>query len=442
MVKNRDLARTARRIFDEALKTADPGNAVRETVRTEGRFLFARNERNGIDLTRPLYAVAIGKAAYPMAAAFEKAIGTYLTAGVVSGTENVPGGQDLGPKWEKFSGGHPLPNEESLGAARACLAMLDRACAEKAGVVFLISGGGSAMMELPRDPAVTLDDLRNLNHALVTSGASIAEINSVRRSVSAVKGGGLALRAPDSPQISLIISDTRAGDVSSVASGPSLIPDDTVPDPLTVVDKYSLTGSLPPSLLRSLEQDSVEPSFRLTDNRAYVLLDNKTMVTRAAEIAEGLGFVTGYDPAEHDEMIEEGIVSLFTRALDFKRSVPPGKPVCYISGGEFGCEVKGSGVGGRNCESALRAALRAEKNPELHNFAFLSAGTDGIDGNSSAAGGVVDENTLESAIARGLDPREYLTNSDSFTFLKKLNAAIETGPTGTNVRDVRIILSA
>jgi glycerate 2-kinase len=441
MAYNQELISAAREIFCEGLKGVDAGTAVRNAVRIDGSNLLIRDEP-AVDLSRSLYVVAIGKAAYPMADAIDSVAGKYVKEGVVSGTKLARGSSPGGSAWLKFFGGHPLPNEESFEAAKACLTMLDRANREKAPVLFLISGGGSAMMDLPRDLRVTLSDLRDLNQILLTSGASITEINSVRRAVSAVKGGGLALRAATSRQVSLIVSDTRSDDVTSVASGPSLLPDAGIPDPVSVVEKYRLEKRLPDIVIRSLkEREKGHPRVEI-ESRFQVLLDNRQLVDHAAEIAKRLGFETGADDGEHDEMIEQGVIGLLDRALAFKRSVPPGKPVCFVSGGEFGCEVKGSGIGGRNCETVLRAVALAEQDDELRNCTLLSAGTDGIDGNSPAAGGVIDGKISKLARKMGLDPLRYLKDSDSFTFLKKLDAAIEIGPTGTNVRDLRIVLAA
>ena len=441
MANNQELISIAKEIFREALKRADAGAAVQNAVRLDGLNLLIRDEP-AVDISRSLYVVAIGKAAYPMADALDRIAGKYVKEGVVSGTKPAGGRSPGGPAWLKFSGGHPLPNEESFEAAKASLAMLDRANHEEAPVLFLISGGGSAMMDLPRDPRVTLPDLRELNRVLVTSGASITEINSVRRAVSAVKGGGLAMHAPASRQISLIVSDTRSDDVTSVASGPSLLPGPGIPDPIDVIEAYRLEERLPDSVIRSLKESGKDSTRMEIASTFHVLLDNRQLVEHAADIAKSLGFETAIDDDEHDEMIEEGVVGLLDRALAFKRSVPAGKPVCFVSGGEFGCEVKGSGIGGRNCETVLRAGMLAEENDELRNFTILSAGTDGIDGNSPAAGGVIDTNALKTARTRGLDPVRYLEDSDSFSFLKELDAAIDIGPTGTNVRDLRIVLAA
>lgn len=441
MTQNQELTLAARAIFREALKRVDAGVAVQNALRVDSSNLFIFDEP-AISLSRPLYLVAIGKAAFPMAEAFDRVAGKFIKQGVVSGTRPARGDMLTGSAWSIFFGGHPLPNEESFEAAKACLAMLEQADRAEAAVLFLISGGGSAMMELPRDPRVKLSDLRKLNQTLVTSGASITDINSVRRAISAVKGGGLALRAARSRQISLIVSDTRLNDVTSVASGPSLLPGAGIPDPADIIEKYSLAGRLPEIVVRSIRERGKGRSDVELDSRFHVLLDNRQLVDQAAEIAKGMGFETRRDIGEHDEMIDEGVAGLLDRAKSFKRSISTGKPACFISGGEFGCEVKGNGTGGRNCETVLRAGMIAEKDDELGNFAILSAGTDGIDGNSPAAGGVIDENTFKAAREQGLDPARYLEESDSFTFLKKLDAAVETGATGTNVRDLRIVLAA
>lgn len=441
MTINQELISAAKDIFSEALKRVDAAAAVRAAVRIDGSNLLIRDEQ-AIDLSKSVYVVAIGKAAYQMASALDSVAGMHIKEGVVSGAKPACGSSLLRPTWQKFFGGHPLPNEESLRAAKACLAMLDRANRDKASVFFLISGGGSAMMDLPSDQRLKLSDLRDLNQILVTSGASIQEINSVRRAVSAVKGGGLALKALHTRQVSLIISDTRSDDVTSVASGPSLLPSADIPDPIEVVEKYALEKRLSDIVMQVLRERDRDHANIQVDSRFRVLLDNRQLVDRTAEIAKELGFETKTDDGEHDEMIEEGVLGLLDRAAKFKRSVRSGKPICFVSGGEFGCEVRGSGIGGRNCETVLTAGLLTEAADDFRQFAFLSAGTDGVDGNSPAAGGVIDKDTIKAARSKGLDPARYLENSDSYTFLKELDAAIEIGPTGTNVRDLRIVLAA
>lgn len=423
-------------IFREALGRVDSGDAVRKAVRSNGATLWVR-DAPVVDLSRSIYVVAIGKAAYPMAGAFEEVAGQHIKAGVISGAR-LPGNPSIGSRWQKFFGGHPLPNEESFEAATACLSMLEQASDERVPIVFLISGGGSAMMELPSDPRVTLSDLRQLNEVLIASGASIAEINAVRRAASAVKGGGLALRAASSHQFSLIVSDTRSDDVTSVASGPSLLPGAGTPDPLKVLERYDLKRRVPEILVRSL--DGKAPASSKLSGSYEVLLDNGDLVRAAAEVATRRGFTVGADTEEHDEIVDVGVGLLLDRAANFQKGRLTSQPACFVSGGEFGCIVNGNGEGGRNCESVVRAGLQSDKLRVSQEFAFLSAGSDGIDGNSPAAGGVIDGSTFEKARTLGLDPIQYLEESDSYSFLNAVDAAIETGPTGTNVRDIRIVI--
>jgi len=431
-------AHSARKIFEETLLRIDAKEAVRRAVKIEtGRLLIKDNEFK-VAAHLLIYVVAIGKAAYPMAVGFNEVAGDFVKGGVVSGV--IPEKVDLDSKWQIFAGGHPLPNEESLASARACLEFLKRADSERALVVFLISGGGSAMMDLPRNEEISLADLQDFNRILVTCGAAIAEINSVRRVISKVKGGGLALSAPNAKQISLIISDTSAGDVSSVASGPSLLPAKEVPDANMVVEKYDLKTKFPVSVIRALE--NYQPKNTVTlESRTYVLADNEQMIQHAAQIAEEMGFLVKIDEAAEDEFIIEGCEKLLSRFIEFRRSARENYPVCFISGGEFGCQVVGKGLGGRNSETVLRLSLLAQDEKLLSGYTILSAGTDGIDGNSPAAGAVADETTLKRAGSQRMNPLEFLKNSDSFSFFERLGDSIITGTTGTNVRDIRILMA-
>ena len=398
--------RCLREIFDHALASVDPRKAVREAIVRDGPVVEVCGERFDLS-TQQLYAVAIGKAARAMAFGLEDAIGEKLSRGVITAP---PSAEPLSQKWESFAGGHPLPNEASLAAAQSAFALLDQANDERGVVIFLVSGGGSAMMEWPVSPEISLDDLRRANELLIGCGASINEINAVRRAFSAVKGGGLARRAPDARIVTLIVSDTNRGDEASVASGPTLSADG--PDPFEVIQRYDLDLTIP--VLRSAA--TVSSLYR-------VLLDNSTALQAAQQkaVALGLNSVIAWDMCE--QPIQEGCDLLANTNAD-----------CVISGGEFSCPVRGDGRGGRNLETVLRLALAAR------NFVALSAGTDGIDGNSPAAGAIADETTLARAGNLNLDPAKYLERSDSYTFFEALGDLIVTGPTGTNVRDLRILI--
>lgn len=341
-----------------------------------------------------------------MTLGLEDVLGERLTATVIS------------------AGSHPLPNEASLASARAAFALLDRANAEQANVIFLISGGGSAMIEWPVNDDISLADLRAANQVLVTCGARIAEMNAVRRAFSAVKGGKLAARAPRAQLFTLIVSDTNRGDEASVASGPTLAIAPDAPNASEVVEQYHLENVLPKSILRAI-REAREPREAISGWRR-VILDNWTALEAAARKAEQLGFDVEVAHDICEQPIELGCELLLSR-LNNKS--------CLISGGEFSCPVRGDGRGGRNLETVLRCAIGLDQ-PAV----ILSAGTDGIDGNSPAAGAVADQTTLARAASLGLDAREFLARSDSYTFFERTGDLISTGPTETNVRDVRIVL--
>ena len=334
------------------------------------------------------------------------------------------------------SGGHPLPNEDSLAAAQAAFELLDRANAAEALVVFLISGGGSAMIEWPVSGDISLADLRAANQILVSCGASITEVNAVRRAFSAVKGGALARRAPRARMFTLIVSDTNRGDEATVASGPTMdIPPDA-PQAIDVIEDYQLEPLLPQSIMSAVRAGTSQEEGLAPAHRSHaVLLDNQTALDAARSKALALGFNSTILHDISEQPIETGCDLLLSRLF----AEPTTQAFCAISGGEFSCPVRGDGLGGRNLETVLRCAIRLDES-NSKNFVILSAGTDGIDGNSPAAGAIADETTISRARELGLDAHQYLARSDSYSFFERLNTLIVTGPTGTNVRDLRIFL--
>ncbi|HET9711237.1 MAG TPA: DUF4147 domain-containing protein [Pyrinomonadaceae bacterium] len=414
------LHRCARDIFDYALSSVDPRHAVVD---------FCRAHLN-TSSSSSIYAIAIGKAATSMAVGLEQGLGERFTAGVIS-SPDPPLHQQ---RWWSFVGGHPLPNHASMEAAHAAFTLLDRASAQRALVVFLISGGGSAMLEWPIKREISLEDLRSANQTLITCGARINEVNAVRRAFSAVKGGALARRAPYAHLITLIVSDTNRGDEASVASGPTLSPPISAPSAIDVIEHYKLEHVLPASIVKSVQQTSPAAG---TPGSHNVLLGNWTAVEAAARKAVDLGFtcVTREDICE--QPIEQGCELLLSGVQ--------GEPnICEISGGEFSCPVRGDGRGGRNLETVLRCAMKLAGNRP--HTVVLSAGTDGVDGNSPCAGAIADETTIERARLSGLDPDHFLARSDSYAFFDQLHPLLSglilTGPTGTNVRDLRIVFKS
>lgn len=420
------LHRLAREIFDHALSAVDPRAAVKQAIRLNGAVVEIGEARLDVS-SRPVYGIAIGKAAAALATGLEETLGARLSKRVLVS-----------------SGGHPLPNEASLATARTAFELLDRADAEEAVVVFLISGGGSAMIEWPVSDDISLADLRAANQILVSCGASINEINAVRRAFSAVKGGALARRAPRAHKFTLIVSDTNPGDEASVASGPTMDTPPDAPQAIDVIEHYQLETRLPQSIMKAIRtaartsQEEGLGSAPPASGPHIVLLDNETALAAARSKALSLGFTSAILNDISEQPIEIGCDLLISRLL----AQPTRDPLCLISGGEFSCPVRGNGRGGRNLETVLRSAIRLNESTlnNSQHFVILSAGTDGIDGNSPAAGAVADETTIPRVLELGLDPREYLARSDSYSFFERLNTLIITGPTGTNVRDLRIFL--
>lgn len=460
------LREAALEIFGVALTGCDAHAAVRRAVRLSGTSLnICDTEFDLSTLHSCLYSIAIGKAAHTMAAALNDILGEKLTAGLVAGLPAresstslaiaAHSSSSLSKRWRTFAGGHPLPNEQSLAAARAAFDLLDRADDERALVIFLISGGGSALLEWPRDDSITLAELREANRTLVNCGARIAEINAVRRAISAVKGCALAARAPRAAQVSLIISDTNRGEESTVASGPTVSPPPDAPNASHVIKRYDLAQRLPASILRAIAQsDSLKDKLpKESLGKHYVLLTNEDAVAAAADAARERGFIVEIASDIVEQEIEDGCAQLTERLLAaYRRAVAVRageRPVCLLSGGEFACAVRGEGIGGRNSETALRLAVKMRAHGAKEgsdagpsHMVALSAGTDGIDGNSPAAGALSDETTIMRAQSLKLDAQKYLETSDAYSFFAALDDAIMIGPTGTNVRDVRILLAS
>jgi len=443
-----NLKQSAREIFAAALRGLDAGRAVHEAVRLDHARLRVVDHDFDLNSFSNIYSIAIGKAARAMASALSEVLSARFTRGVISAPQRSA---PLPSQWQVFAGGHPLPNEASLAAGWAARALLAAADSPDTLIIFLISGGGSAMLEWPRDERITLDELRATNRVLITCGAPIAEVNAVRRALSAIKGGALSALAPHAAQVSLIVSDTNPGALAQVASGPTFAQaDNATQENANILERYQLGQQLPTSVLRSLDEacaDAMNDSATQHTSalrRHYLLLDNERAKTLAAEAARARGYVVELCDDLIEARVEVGCRELVARLLHLKAQ--DAGAVCLISGGEFVCPVRGDGTGGRNAEAALRCAIEfATHADEIARagwrVAALHAGTDGIDGNSPAAGAVADETTIRRARALGLDAADFLARSDAYNFFRALGDAIETGPTGTNVRDLRILLA-
>ena len=389
---NSNLAQTALEIFTRTLAAIDVERVTRSSVLREKNVLTIGNERVDLSDFDNVLVIGIGKACVGIARALEEILGRELTGGLLA-TNAVVGAPPS--RLRVVIAGHPVPNEGSIEAARSALHLLRQHNNTRTLVFFLITGGGSSLFELPVEP-LTLDDLQRINRELVTSSLVISEINTERRKISQVKGGRLAEVGPIARQVSLYISDVNSHDLRTVASGP------TLPGP----------GS------------------------HHLLLDNTYALSEARAIAESLGLIV---EIAHDFV--EGKVEELAREhlerLDAMRARHPQSIVCLISGGEAICPVRGTGQGGRNQEFVLRSLIQMSSQSRPPTV-VLSAGTDGIDGNSPAAGAITDSSRSRDFIT--LDPNIYLANSDSYGYFSSTHEAIITGPTGNNVRDLRILI--
>ncbi len=433
----KELKQIARKIFAETLAAIDiPATLCRKLARAGTRIHCAGTETDLAAYER-VVAIAIGKAGFAMASGLCDVLAPDFSPSGILAIPTAPP-REL-PGFRTFLAGHPVPNVASLAAGRTALDLLS-GCNERTVVFILLSGGGSALCESPLDPAVSLEDIKQLNRVLVTCGAPIDEINAVRKHLSAIKGGRLAAAAPHAMKIALGVTDVPAGRESALASGPTLPDPTTVTDVYRVVEGYGLLAKLPASIRAKLEKREISETPKAGDEafaraQFMLLLEMHDLFHHAHKAAEAAGFATVCDNSTDDWPLDRATHSLLELLAAMKRQCPS-RPACLIADGEISSPVTGDGVGGRNSAFALECVeIIAGK-----NIAVLSAGTDGVDGNSPAAGAVTDGETLARARAAGLDPRDYFQRSDAYTFFKKIGDAIETGPTGNNLRDLRILL--
>jgi hydroxypyruvate reductase len=433
------LKQLARQIFDETLAAIDISATMQRKLQRKGTVLKCGEVRIDLRNFEKLRVVAIGKAAHAMVDGLALVLAPFLRIeGVVSAP--APARKPV-PGMKYFVAGHPVPNAESWKAAEAILALLKR-CDEKTLVFFLLSGGGSALVELPLDPGQTLEDVQKMHRALVACGAPIEAINTVRKHFSAVKGGRLAAAANKATKVTLAVSDVPVGKESALASGPTLPDPTTIADAKRIIVEYSLREKFSPALQHWLDKATV-PESPKADAAAFrnshfsLLLGMDDLFHPAHHAAESRGFIACCDNATDDWPVEKAATYLLEQ-LEALRRTHNGQRVVLIADGEVSSPVTGKGVGGRNSAFVLACVEKIAG----RKVAVLSAGTDGIDGNSPAAGAVADGETLTRARAMGLDPLEAFRQSDAFAFFSRLADAIVTGPTGNNLRDLRILVAA
>jgi glycerate 2-kinase len=428
------MRQRARQIFDHALSQCSIPKAFAKILRCSDGNFYAGTHQYDLTQFSGLTVISIGKAGHSMAEAFVQIIPN-AAGGIIACPvhQSSPVGG-----FRYFYGGHPLPNEDSLQAGNAILELL-QSLPKRSLALFLISGGASAIAEKPIRPDLTLSDVIATNRTLVHSGAPIAEINAVRKHLSAIKGGRMSAAAAPATQLSLLVSDVPDHALDALASGPTMPDSSTVADCYEIAKRRDMLPRFPASVRRIFEngqlQETPKANDPVFDNSSYVTaLSNQTAVDAAVETARSLGFTVEVDNSCDDWDYARAADYLLQRLRTLRNT---SSPVCLISGGEVTVTVGGkSGTGGRNQQFALYCAEKIAGEA----ITILSAGTDGIDGNSPAAGALIDGTTVARAAQRGLDAGTALSEFDAFPLLRAIGDAIITGPTGNNVRDVRILL--
>jgi glycerate 2-kinase len=426
---------TAREIFRYALAEASIAKAFQRHVHCERAVLRVCEDLYHLDSYSRVVVISIGKAGHAMVEALAQQVGESAMEGIVA-CPVEPLVQVRGFRY--FRGGHPTPNAESIRAASAIRKALEAQTAASL-VIFMLSGGGSSIVEKPIDDEISLDDLIATYRALVHSGAPIAEINAIRKHLSAVKGGRLAQAAFPAQQVSLLVSDVPDNIPDALASGPTMPDSTSVEDCYRIAEKHGLLPQLPHSTRELFEHHALEETPKSDDqafyrSRWWTILSNQTAIEQAKAAAESAGFSVQVDNACDDWNYERAADYLLKRLRELRKEFAR---VCLISGGEVTVKVTNGGIGGRNQQFALACATKITG----EKITVLSAGTDGVDGNSPAAGAVADGTTLERARLKGLDAAAALEKFDAYPFFSALGDAIETGPSGNNLRDLRILLA-
>lgn len=438
-------------IFEAGVQAADPGSRIRELLARKKDTLHLPLPHPPIDLARfqRVRVLGAGKATAKMAQAIEDILGERLSDGLIA--VKYGHGQPLN-RIRTIEAGHPLPDENGVAAARA-MAELAEGADEKTLVVLLISGGGSALLPFPyADESIRLDlgDKQETTRLLLGCGAAIHEINCLRKHLSGIKGGRLAKQLYPGRSLALILSDVVGDDLDAIASGPTAPDPSTFADMAAIIQSYGIENKLPPAVGRILEKglsgeiaETPKPGDPAFDNIRHLLIGtNFLSLQAAAQKARTLGFHPWIISSRITGEAREIAKAIWGIAQDGDQQGLYGKkPLCLIFGGETTVSLRGSGKGGRNQEMALAMLAEMEKAPDAARFiAFLSGATDGGDGPTDAAGAFADVELLQRASAKNLAIRRYLAANDAYHFFEPINGLLKTGPTGTNVCDIQLVL--
>jgi len=438
---NKDLRYKALKIFKAAVEEVDPYQAVKRYLHREDSRLYVGDRLYDLDNFERVLVVGGGKATAPMAKGVEEILRDKIKAGII----NVKYKHTEELKVIKINeAGHPIPDEGGMQGCLSILKLLSQTT-DKDLVICLISGGGSALLPIPCE-GITLEEKKKTTELLLGCGATIQEINAVRKHISRIKGGGLARAAFPSELITLILSDVVGDDLDAIASGPTVPDNSAFSDVKEIFQKYDLLDKLPKSVVRHI-QLGIEGKVPETPKRGdsifqktfNLIIGSNVLAIRGAEKkAKELGFNTLFlSSFIEGETREVAKVHTAIAKEIISTGNPIPSPACVISGGETTVTVKGDGLGGRNLEFALASGMEIDG---LDGVVILSAGTDGTDGPTDAAGGIVDGTTVKRARELGLDPLRYLERNDSYHFFSQLDDLVITGPTKTNVMDIRLVL--
>lgn len=445
------LRKDAVQIFQSGIDAADPYRAVKRCLQFDGQQLICRLDLNDARLVRKkkwqkIHLIAFGKAACAMIKAAQEIIPVQFLAKNAIALTNYENVQEIA-RVKVIGAGHPLPDQAGLTGTQKIIEQVSQAQAGEL-VLVLVSGGGSALMPAPV-ANTDLADKTATTELLLGSGASINEINCVRKHLSLVKGGGLAKIAFPADLHAMILSDVLGDDLSSIASGPTVADNSSFSDAVSLLEEKMLWDKVPAAVRDHLYKgsqgqlsetpESDDPLFKQV---TQVLIGSNTISLQAITQAAGR---LNYAVFLYDEQLTGEAKHVAEKLADFvKDRVDKGinKPCAILAGGETTVTLKGTGLGGRNQELALRLALLAEKQGWQGDWVFLSGGTDGRDGPCDAAGGLVDNTTLARMRKAGISPEELLANNDSYHALQSSNDLLMTGATGTNVADLQVLIRA
>lgn len=444
--KLQEMHEMAKAIFLKSISSVDPYRRLKEYLHVDrGRLIIKEEGKNekifNLNEFENIFLLGTGKASSSMAQAIEEILGQRITKGFIT----TKYGHGLKLRYtEVIEAGHPIPDEKGIYGAQKMRNLLHQS-GPKDLILFLVSGGGSALLPLPAN-GITLEEKQKLTQLLLACGADIKEINTIRKHLSLIKGGWLARWAYPSTLITFILSDVVGDPLDMIASGPTVPDSTTFQEAWEILEKYHLTQTVPLSIRRHLllgKENKVEETPKSKDKvfeKVFnIIIGSNLLALREAEKeAKKIGFHTLILSSSIGGETQE--VARFHGAIAreiVSTEHPVHKPACVLSGGETTVTLRGSGLGGRNQEFCLAGAFEIEG---LEKVVLLSGGTDGTDGPTDAAGAISDYTTLRRAKGMGLDPKAYLMNNNSYHFFEKLGDLLMTGPTRTNVMDVRVLL--